>query len=146
MKKSIFFFVLGLIAFSANAQKMSKAPLAVETSFTKLHPNAHVDKWEQEGNNWEAEFKENGVETSVEFGPNGQLIATEVEIKVTDLPKAIDTYCTTNMPGKKIKEASKITSASGTVTYEAEVDESDYLFDSNGSFLKKEVEKDDDQK
>ncbi len=145
MKKSVLLFALGFIAISASAQTMKEAnvPSTISTSFAKMHPNAKVDKWEKEGTNYEAEFTENGVETSVELGPNGQLIATEVEIKVNDLPKAVSNYCSSNMPGKKIKEASKITSADGSVSYEAEVDEADYIFDSSGAFVKKEVEKDD---
>lgn len=147
MKKSILLFALGFSAITANAQKINEAdvPAAIKSSLSKLHPNAKVDKWEKEGNNFEAEFTENKVETSVEFGPNGQLIATEVEMNVSDLPKAISDYCTKNMAGKKIKEASKITDASGKVSYEAEVDEADYIFDANGNFVKKEVEANDDK-
>lgn len=152
MKKSILLFALGIVSISLNAQQVKEAdvPPAIKTSFSKLHPSAKVDKWEKEGNNYEAEFTENKVETSVEFGPNGQLIATEVEINVSDLPKAVSDYCTKNMPGKKIAEASKITDAKGAVSYEAEVDKADYIFDSNGVFIKKVIEptdtKDEDKK
>ena len=147
MKRSILLFAMAFIAISVNAQKVKEAdvPPAIKASFTKLHPNAKVDKWEKEENNYEAEFTENKVETSVEFGPNGQLIATETEMNVSDLPKAIADYCTKNMPGKKIAEASKITGANGKISYEAEVDEADYIFDSTGNFLEKKVEKDGDK-
>mgnify|MGYP003395494714 CR=1 FL=1 len=147
MKKSILLFAMAFVALAVNAQKVKEAdvPPAIKAAFTKMHPNAKVDKWEKEGTNYEAEFTENKVETSVELGPNGQLIATEIEINVSELPKAIAEYCAKNMPGKKIAEASKITTASGTVSYEAEVDEADYIFDSNGTFVKKEIEKDDDK-
>ncbi|MFL5763526.1 MAG: PepSY-like domain-containing protein [Bacteroidia bacterium] len=147
MKKTILFLACGLFAFSASAQKMKEAdvPAAIKASFIKMHPNTKVDKWEKEGNNWEAEYTEGGVENSVEFGPNGQLIASEMEIKVADLPKAVSAYCAKNMPGKKIAEASKITDAKGVISYEAEVDETDYIFDANGNFVKKEVERDMDK-
>ena len=142
MKKSILVLAMAFIAISVNAQKVKEADVApaAKASFVKLHPSAKVDKWEHEGINWEAEYTEGGVETSVEFGPNGQLLATETEIAVTALPKGVADYCAKNMAGKKIKEASKIIAANGTVSYEAEVDEADYIFDSNGSFLKKVVE------
>ena len=145
MKKSIFLFAMGIVTISANAQTVKEAdvPSAIKNSLTKLHPTAKVEKWEKEGNNYEAEFTENKVETSVEFGPNGQLIATETEMKVSDLPKAVSDYFAKNMPGKKIAEASKIVAASGTVGYEAEVDEVDYIFDSNGTFVEKIVEEKD---
>lgn len=147
MKKSILLFALGFIAISVNAQKVKEAdvPPAVKASFTRVHPNAKVDKWEKEGNNYEAEFTENKIEGSSDFGPNGQVLETEMEISVSALPKGVTDYCTKNMPGKKIKEASKITDAAGKISYEAEVDEADYIFDSNGTFLEKKVEKDEDK-
>lgn len=147
IKTTTLTLALGFLVISASAQKVQEAsvPPFILSSFNKMHPNAKVDKWGKEGNNYEAEFKENGIETSVELGPNGQLIATEVEINVSDLPKAVADYFAATMPGKKIAEASKITSATGTVSYEAEVDKVDYHFDSNGTFVKKEVETNDDK-
>jgi hypothetical protein len=147
IKKTILFLACGLFAFSASAQKMKEAdvPSTIKQAFSKMNPNAHVDKWEKEGNNWEAEYKENGVEHSTELGPNGQLIASEMEIKVSELPKAVSDYCSKNMPGKKIAEASKITDAAGKISYEAEVSETDYIFDADGNFLKKETEQDSDK-
>lgn len=145
MKKSILVLAMAFIAITVNAQKVKEAdvPPVIKTSFSKLHPNAKVDKWEKEAVNYEAEFTENKVESSAEFGPNGQLIATETEINVSELPKGATEYCAKNMAGKKIKEASKIVAANGQVSYEAEVDEADYIFDSNGNFLEKKVDKDD---
>lgn len=152
MKKSILVLAMAFIAISVNAQKVKEeaVPPAIKASFERAHPNVKVDKWEKEGNNYEAEYMDNKVESSASFGPNGQVLDVEAEIAVTALPKAATDYCAKNMPGKKIKEASKITDASGKVSYEAEVDEADYIFDSNGTFLEKKVEndgdKDDDEK
>lgn len=142
MKKSILVLAMAFIALAANAQKVKEAdvPPAIKAAFVKAHPNAKVDKWEKEGNNYEVEFTENKIESSVDLGPNGQILETETEIAVTALPKGVADYCTKNMPGKKIKEASKIVDAAGKVTYEAEVDDADYIFDSNGTFLEKKVE------
>lgn len=148
MKKSILLSVMGFIAISVNAQKIKEAevPTAIKTSFTKLYPTAKVEKWEKENTNYEAEFDLNKVETSVLFGPNGQLLETENEISPSALPKAVSEYVAKNVEGKKIKEASKITSADGKITYEAEVDEVDYIFDAKGVFIKKEVEAPDGDK
>lgn len=147
MKKSILLIAFGFIAISANAQEVKEkdVPPVIKDAFMKAHPNAKVDKWEKEGNNYEVEFTDNKTESSVDLGPNGQILETESEITVAQLPKAVSDYCTKNMPGKKIKEASKIVDASGKISYEAEVDEADYIFDSNGTFLEKKVEKEDDK-
>ena len=142
MKKSILVLAMAFIAISVNAQKVKEGdvPPAIKASFERAHPNVKVDKWEKEGNNYEAEYMDNKVESSASFGPNGQVLDVEAEIAVTALPKAVSDYCAKNMPGKKIKEASKITAADGKISYEAEVDEADYIFDANGAFIKKEVE------
>ena len=138
---------VGCFAINANAQKMNDAdvPVTIKNSFAKMYPTAKVQKWEKEGNNFEAEFDNAKVETSVLIGPNGQLMETEVEIKPTDLPKSVSDYVAKNLVGKKIKEASKITDAKNVVTYEAEVDEADYIFDATGNFIKKNVENDGDK-
>ena len=142
MKKSILVLAMAFIAISVNAQKVKEGdvPPAIKASFERAHPTAKADKWEKEGNNYEVEFTENKIESSADFGPNGQVLETETEIAVSALPKGVTDYCAKNMAGKKIKEASKITFADGKVNYEAEVDEADYIFDSNGTFLEKKVE------
>jgi hypothetical protein len=150
MKTSVIVLALSLGFGSVYAQKIKEAevPAAVKESFAKKYAGAKVEKWEKEGTEYEAEFDMDKIETSASFDANGNFLQSEVEIKVADLPKAVSDYVTKNLAGKKIKEASKITDAKGTVMYEAEVDEADYMFDSNGAFLKKEVEteKDDDDK
>jgi hypothetical protein len=142
MKKTILFLALGLTIISAKAQEMKevKVPPTIKSSFSKLYPNAVVEKWEKEGNSYEAEFHENKTEMSASFGPNGQLLQTEQEMEVTALPKGVSDYVTKNLGGKKIKEASKITDANGHISYEAEVNGEDYIFDSDCKFLKKEQE------
>jgi hypothetical protein len=62
----------------------------------------------------------------------------ESEIGISALPQPIVNYVLQNMSGKKIKEASIITMADGTINYEAEVDETDYIFDASGNLISKE--------
>jgi len=127
----------GLNIFSQNV-KESDVPSAVKTKFTSMYPNVTGTKWEMENGDYEAGFKENNTETSAIFRSNGTYVQTEVEIPVSSLPNAVNDYVSKNLSGKKIKEAAKITSSDGTVTYEAEVGNEDYIFDSNGNFLKKD--------
>lgn len=147
MKKLILFMAAGIFALGANAQKVADAqvPPIMKQSIEKLHPGVKVDKWEKEQNGYEAEFHEGGVEKSVVLGPNGQLMQTEEQLATTALPKAVSDYIAANMAGKKIKEASKITDSKNVVTYEAEVDGIDFIFDANGTMIRKEVKKADDK-
>lgn len=137
-------FVLALTfgAGCANAQKLkeTEVPAAVKAAMTKKYPAIKDVEWEKEGANYEAGFDLNKVETSVVITPAGVILETESEIAVSALPKAATDYLSKNLPGKKIKEAAKLTDANGTVTFEAEVNDADYIFDSNGNFIKKVVE------
>ncbi len=145
MKKVIVICTLCLGLSNAYAQKVKEAnvPATVKEGFKRNFPTSQVEKWEKEGANFEAEFDVNKIETSALFDATGALLETEVEISVKDLPSTASDYLAKNVAGRKIKEAAKITDNKGTVTYEAEVDETDYIFESNGNFIKKVVEKDD---
>lgn len=67
---------------------------------------------------------------------NGNLIETESEIAISALPKTVTDYLAKNHKGEKIKEAAKIVTVSGKVTYEAEIKGKDLLFDENGNLIK----------
>ena len=138
MKKLAFVLVAAMITSLTYAQKIQEkdVPASVKTAFQKNFPQAKVENWEKEGVNFEAEFELNKTEQSVLFDAQGNLLETEVEIKLTQLPKGVLEYVKANYKGQKVKEAAKITDAKGTVTYEAEIKGMDILFDSNGKFIK----------
>ncbi len=138
---------LVFIVNTACAQKIKEAevPKAVVTSFQTNFKGAKVEKWDKEKDGgYEAEFDWNKVETSATFSADGKLMETEVEIKVSELPKTVTDYVAKNYPGHKIAEAAKITDAAGKLSYEAEVkkgkEEMDLLFDASGNFIKSVVE------
>jgi hypothetical protein len=140
MKTAIIIFIITVFSLSAKAQnlKESDVPAPVKSKFSSMYPNVTGAKWEKENSKYEAEFKENSVETSVLFEAAGTYVQTEVEIPVSSLPDAVSSYVSKNLPGKKITEATQITSADGSMSYEAEIGKHDYMFDANGNFLKKE--------
>lgn len=123
----------------ANAQKITEAevPASARATFVKQYPDIKSAKWEKEGANYEAEFDLKKVETSVLIDPSGSILETESEIKVSELPKEVSEYVTKNLLGKKIKEASKIIDTKGVITFEAEIDKVDYIFDAFGKLIKK---------
>lgn len=138
MKKLLVLSIVTMsIKFSAFSQKLdaSKVPVPVKTSFERHFPGASV-KWEKEGRNYEAGFKQNGKIMSALFKADGTMTESEMDIKVPDLPATILTYVQEHYNGKTIKEAAKITKAGGAVNYEAEVNGKDVIFDANGRFLK----------
>ena len=138
MKKTILVSALGFLAITANAQKIKETdvPAPVKAIFVKQYPAAKAKSWEKEKANYEVAFDFNKAEMSLLIDATGSILETETEIKVTELSKPIADYCLKNYAGKSIKEASKIVDAKGVITYEAEINKTDVLFDVNGKFIK----------
>ena len=130
--------VAAMITSLTFAQKLQEkdVPAPVKTAFQKNFPQAKVEKWEKEGINFEAEFELNKSEQSVLFDAQGDIIETEIEIEISELPNGILDYVKKNYKGQSVKEAAKITDTKGTLTYEVEIKGMDLLFASNGKFIK----------
>jgi hypothetical protein len=138
MKKLVLMMVAAMITSLTFAQKLQEkdVPAPVKTAFQKNFPQAKVEKWEKEGINFEAEFELNKSEQSVLFDAQGDIIETEIEIEISELPNGILDYVKKNYKEQSVKEAAKITDTKGTLTYEVEIKGMDLLFDSNGKFIK----------
>lgn len=138
MKKLATTTMIMLIATLAFAQKMQKknVPANVITTFQKKYPTATEVKWDKEGENYEASFDLNRTDNSVLLDAKGNIIETEVEIELAQLPNGVLDYVKKHYAGKQIKEGAKITDAKGQVTYEVEIKGADLIFDNNGKFIK----------
>lgn len=140
MKKLVLAMALvGVSTFAYSQEKEEKnegveVPSVVEKAFQKAYPNVKAE-WENEDGKYEAGFKYNGQEMSVLYNAQGVWEEKETEINAKQLPAGVSAYIAKNQLGK-IKEASKITKANGTVMYEAEVATGDALFDAKGNFVK----------
>lgn len=143
MKPHLALLVLGLMNSFCFSQtiKEKDVPAAVIQSFQNEFPGVRVEKWEKEGANFEAEFDLNKIENSVVYDAGGKRLEHEVELKPSELPKFVLEYFEKNLPGKKIKEASKSTDAEGTITYEAEVGDTEYRFQEAVGLMGQETEK-----
>ena len=141
------------LTFTTNglfAQKIKddQVPAPVTKSFAAKHPGVKAEKWEKEGENYEVEFDAKEGETSVLIDAKGNVLETEVEVGIAQLPQAAQDYIAKTYKDAKIKECEKITDAHGVVTYEADLKEKDVMFDAKGNFLKEvkdeQGDKDDD--
>ncbi len=137
MKKLVFLLAVVASVSLANAQKVSEkeVPAVVRSALQKSYPNAEELKWDKESSNYEAEFEVDETDYSVLIDASGNILETEVEISTDTLPANAKAYIAKNYAGNKIKETAKITDAKGTVTYEAEVNGLDLIFDHSGKFL-----------
>jgi hypothetical protein len=137
---SIVFFVFAMMSCKPSDEKVN-VPDAVRAKFATMYPKAEHAEWEMENGNYEASFKEEKMETSVVISPDGNVVETETSVDDAMLPQPIHEYVASQLGGKKISSAEKIVSTTGVVSYEVEVDETDYLFDASGQFTGKEEEK-----
>ena len=138
MKKLTITSVVMLFVTLSFAQKMQgkNVPMNVKSSFQKNYPTVKQVKWDKEGDKYEASFDLNKNDNSVLMDAKGNIIETEVEVELNQLPQGILDYVKTNYAGKQAKEGAKITDAKGKVTYEVEIKGMDLIFDSNGKFIK----------
>jgi len=137
MKRVKLVAAAAMITSLAWAQKINEkeVPIAVKNALHQKYPDAKDVKWEKENQYIEAEFDVKKADVSVLFDDQGNIIETEQEIEINELPKGVVDYVKSHYK-QNIKEAAKITDAKGTVTYEAEIKGMDLIFDSNGKFLK----------
>lgn len=137
MKSKWFIVSFVFLASLAYATKQTqKVPEKAKQTLGKMYPNAANVKWDNEDDEWEAEFKQNNTDMAVTFDLSGNLKETEEGCAVNKLPQPVRDYIAAHFAGKKIKESAKITEAGGRIKYEAEIEGKDYLFDSDGKPVK----------
>ena len=87
MKKTLFSILLLSFGLFACAQK---PPQAVTDNFAKKFANASKVDWDQEEENeWEAEFKLDGLEMTASFDLAGNWLSTEAELTEIDVPEKV---------------------------------------------------------
>jgi len=135
-----------VLSLSAKDKKNVNIPNQVKDALTKLYPDAKDVKWDKEGKNYEAGFDNKGTKTSVNIDKTGKLIETEVNLKISELPKGIEEFVAKNFKGFKITEAAKIVDSKGIIAYETEVTKGntrkDMMFDKDGKLLKNKFDLD----
>jgi hypothetical protein len=141
MKKFFFaglaFSVLASGAALAQDLKTSDVPANVKAALAKKYPAATKISWEKEKGNYEANWGgKSGEDNSVLFTPSAEFLEIVVAIPVNQLPSSVAPYVMKNYKGAKIKEAGKVTDASGKHMFEAEIKGKDLIFDEKGVFIK----------
>lgn len=137
----IVLFAAVLLSHTACAQKISadQIPASVISSFKTRFPGVTDVRWEKELSEYEANFKMNGNEISANFDANGKWLETEIEIKVSELPVAVQSAIHTYFSGYEIEEASKVESLRHGNCYEAEIEKGeetlDVLFSADGKLI-----------
>ena len=114
-------------------------PFAVTAAFDQAYPAIQTVEWSKAGDNFAAEYKADTLNRSVTYNSSGMLVESNTEILEAALPSPVMEYLNENYKDNKVNETSKITDANGIVTYETKLKGMDLIFDSEGKFVKSEI-------
>jgi len=136
MKKIFSMGFILMAVISAHGQKMSETQISpdLKAKVKTLYPEVTHIIWTKEKSNYEAEFKNKGVLTSILLDSKAKLMEKEIGIPPSTLPAPIIAALKIKFPGKKASEAA-IIYKKGVKSYEAEFDGMDYMYTSDGKFL-----------
>jgi len=137
--KTTYFLLICFSLTMGQAQKQ-QVPQAVLSAFKKHFPQAGHVSWDFEQGHFEAVFQEHAMNQSASFSKTGKLLETETQIDEQSLPDPALSYLKTHYQKHRIKEASRVVDAKNVLTFEAEVEGRDMIFDSKGNFIKVEEE------
>ena len=129
---------------------------ALKNVFAANFPMAQNVKWriEKQGE-FEVEYTQNSVESSVLYDVDGNLLETETKINANELPSLINEKIIKDYAGYKIVETEKSIDAKGILMYELKVikgkNKFKLSFNTNGKLLSKEklkmgIKEDNDEK
>jgi hypothetical protein len=148
MKTFIVTVMLLLIIVSTQAQhlKTNEIPQKVQQGFKNKFPEVKKVKWSKENTDeFEAEYKINGIEKSSNFDKDGQWLVTETEIKSEQLPVAVMAVIKKDFSDFKIEEAEKAETASNQLFYEVTLEKKEsnleVKFSPEGKIISKEEKK-----
>ncbi|MCW2118254.1 hypothetical protein [Flavobacterium sp. 7A] len=140
--KNLILLLTVLFAFTACKQSSTsrEVPENIKMAFVKSHPYAIILKWNDEPPFWEVKYKESTEKGAVSYDENAVITETELVITKDLLPNGatIPNYIKANYPKEKMQGYEKITTASGTITYEIQIPGKEIVFDANGKYLLEE--------
>jgi len=141
MIKLILTFAFVGFFMQAQAQNLRAIdiPLAVTDAFEKAYPSIQAVDWNKDGINFEAEYITDSLNRSVTYNSSGKLIETNMEILEASLPAHATEYLNDNYKDDEVTESSVITDAYGIVTYKTKMKGMNLTFDSEGNFVKSEM-------
>ena len=150
MRKFIFIIAALLLALPVYSDDIpeSEVPQAVRDNFYSMY-NPDKVEWELEGEDYEAEFYEDGKKKTVTFAPFGTMVSLKTKIETSELPAIVTGAVWGEYPEAVITEAEE--TISGDITeYEIEIKndteerELKYIVSNGGQIIEKTKDKKDD--
>ena len=98
----------------------NEVPESVMKAFNSMFTVSQV-QWEKEGNQYKAEFWQNGKEVEAWFQKDGTWSRTEHDMNPTELPEPVSNYVSSNYPDYVIDDADYVETPASTY-YELELE------------------------
>lgn len=108
-------------------------PLAIRAAFKKKFPSAEKVKWESGVGQFEAEFVMEDKTISAIFDDSGNLIETEEQIRMEDIPSHISQNLKNRIGDKKVRELKKVIRSRVMILYKLKIKNQEFLFDETGN-------------
>lgn len=143
-------FSLAVTADEDKELSPKDVPQAVRDAFQKAHPGVSGVEYATETLDgqaaYEVEYKDKGQEIEAIYSGDGVLLATEEDIKTSELPAVVVNAIKKEHPHATLKEAEKILKPDGSLRgYEVEIAEGrkhlELELDPNGTILNTQQEK-----
>ena len=118
-------------------------PAAVAEAFATQFPGMQAEWEQEEANEWEAEFKKDGIEYSAAYDNNGMWIETEHEIDMAMVPEAVKNTLAKDFAEFTVGEAEMAETANGTLfEFELKMGEEEWevIIDGAGVVVSKQAE------
>jgi hypothetical protein len=139
LKKLILLVAVVCIAFQVEAQsvKQKNVPDVVISTMNTLYPDVSKVKWFINDGMYVATFKQDEIKTEAVFSGNGAFSSTDTEITLSLLPAKIQSYLANEFPTMLFDKVAyeMQTDARGIITYEVEVDGTEYFFSTHGNLI-----------
>jgi Putative beta-lactamase-inhibitor-like, PepSY-like len=137
IQKILLLLLIILTVTNANAQrcKMKDVPSEVSKSFKAAYPNIKKTYWGKEDSNYQVQFFSGIAPTAITYDSLGNLLLSEIQISVKDLPVEISDYMKKNYQDEVYVDVLKINDIENNFSYEIHVKEMALYFDSKGNFV-----------
>jgi len=132
-------FLICLTFSRAQETDILTLPSVVSDVFTLLYPDAKSIEWQYAGNRYEAEFKNNKMLTSALIDPEGKVLQTRTQIRITALPEPATSYLAHHFAEEKIDLALITEDDKGVITFTAVIDKTDFTFNASGQLMDSHV-------
>ena len=132
--------LLGSVSLAtAQTSANSGVPAPVSQAFSKACPKATDIEWEQHAFSYEVEFEIDRLDYEVSYAADGSVVASEQELRESELPAGIQNQLKQNYSGFRFDEAKKYIK-DGKTRYMVEVEntfgkEHELFFDDQNALL-----------